>query len=140
MVERINRPEKSEDDLTKKPLPPLPIERHAKIPQEKKGRWKESISTAEAAEIIAQMEKQQNEINLKMDEIFEKTGWTPRHLKKFLNDPSNFDDKEWEFIKSERKRLYEAFNLKEGLLEEDPKLKPKKAKSAGNRRNWIPMK
>lgn len=114
-------------------------------------------------EMMDNVYRMQGELERKLEQVYEVTGWTPEYLSSYLSNPNNFNDKDWEWMNQERKALKEKFqpNL-EGVPDfvlKKLSFGPKKAdskgsvnkkkskgdekiqkKTAGFRRNWIPMK
>lgn len=116
-------------------------------------------------EMMDNVHRMQAELEKKLDQVYEVTGWTPEYLSSYLSNPNNFNEKDWEWMNQERKALREKFqpNL-EGVpdfvlkkLSFVPKKEVKNSKGAGSkkkskgdekihkktagiRRNWIPMK
>jgi hypothetical protein len=92
-----------------------------------------------------------DQIDRKLDELFQKTGWNPRYIKDYLENPNNFSSQEWERVQKERQSL--LTHLYKGLgknVEEIQKIekikarekasKDRKGKTLGARKNWIPMR
>lgn len=91
-----------------------------------------------------------DELNRKLEDIYQKTGWDPHHIKKYLENPNNFSPEQWQLIQSQKKYLLgkvwdklgkEGVNLQKKMLEaEKQKIsKDRKGKALGARRQWIPM-
>lgn len=157
-------------EKTSKPLkdsvpPPLPFAHHIKEgkkekKEEKKDRKKVddtySESMRESLLIIEQIKQKHNEVDLMINEVLEKTGWTPKYLKTFLDNPNNFSNEEWEGVQKQRKELLDSTKTPKELQEQeekrkktplareqthDPKVaKERRSKTVAARRNWLPMR
>lgn len=102
-------------------------------------------------EMMAKMKKMHDELDRKLDEAYQKTGWTHQGIKNYLENPNNFRDFEWDRVQRERKGLLsqiwkslgndasERFQKSEKKKEGDKAAKGRKGKTLGGRRKWIPM-
>lgn len=132
-------------DLRHAELPPLPayVSNESK---EEKTEYKGGKPLSEAQKILKDVEKASETIRRQLDEMYEEMGLTPSSLKTYLEDPSNFDAKDWEFIQKNREELLSEFNIPEKLRATPVEKKStlpiskKKRKSPGHRRGWLPLK
>jgi len=155
----------SDDALKRVPLPPLP----AYATESKTTKREEEIETGtlKASKITAEdvnkmmntFNKIYDEIELKMEEVYQKTGWTADFLKSYVNNANNFSDKQWDRLQGERQSLKK--NFRKGQVEQEEKmaqelkgvmvpmqqLKPdektaqkRRSKTGAARRNWIPIR
>ena len=162
MAQNSNKSEESKfKPLKDAPPPPLPFAHHVKegTKEENRVRGKDDkITISEALAMLAEMKKGYEKMDRLMSQALEATGWTPRYLKNYLDNPSNFPDGEaWAEAQKKRKELNDSLKsaqeLKEeaekakknpqlqGSLPHDPKIaKERRSKTVGQRRNWMPMR
>ena len=103
------------------------------------------------------MYKLHDKIAANVDEILQKTGWTPKYLESYLSNPNNFNSVQWEALNKERKSLMDSIKTPADLKKDeeerkkrpqtqmntpdDPSLaKERRKKSMGARRNWMPIR
>jgi hypothetical protein len=100
--------------------------------------------------MLEKMRGLHDELERKLEDAFQKTGWNPSHIKKYLENPNNFNSHEWERVQRERKAMLNSIWKKLGKnveqVQKDEKIKAgekaykdRKGKTLGSRRNWIPM-
>lgn len=91
-----------------------------------------------------------DELNRKLEELYQKAGWDPANIKDYLNNPSNFSQDQWQLIQSQKKQLLnkiwgnigkEGLDLQQKMLEagQQKTTKSRKSKGGGARRQWIQM-
>lgn len=136
----------------KKPTPSPASKKPLKTPPSpsNKGDVKGDVSDPEIVQMIEKMKKIHDEIEVKLEETYQKAGLNSRSIKAFLDNPNNFKPKEWERVQSERKSLLSQIwtNLGKAIHSQDiqaPKgiekaEKERKGKLLGARRNWISMR
>src|SRR4051812_46676827 len=98
--------------------------------------------------MLTKMQRMHDELELKLDQIYQNSGIDPGAVKNYLNNPNNFNSREWERIQSQRETMWSRMGLKSSVDEEkfkkqqelDKVSKERKSKSLGARRNWIPMR
>jgi hypothetical protein len=137
--------------------PPLPFAHHIK---EGKKAVKENHKDEEADEsmqMIQHMREMHDEIDRMINELLEKTGWTPKYLELYLRNPDNFVTADWENLQAQRKELMDSIKTPKDLREEeerekkgpikrdniahDPQIaKERRSKTVAARRNWLPMR
>jgi hypothetical protein len=95
-----------------------------------------------------QMFKMQDEIEGKLNEMYEKGGLTRDQIKNYIDNPDNFPPDLWSKIQKQRLELENKVRV---VLKKKPKqsasssqqkvstAKERKAKTLGARKNWIPM-
>ncbi len=102
----------------------------------------------QAAKYLEKLKIMKEEFTAKLDAVFEKGGISPQMLDKFLDNPHNFSEKQWQFIQEQRelykKKLIALVGKKE-LEQHEKKLKKKVStersrKTLGGRKKWIPMR
>ena len=136
------------------PMPPLPFAHQIK--QAETGK-KDELSLVEMLKKIDDMYKLHDKIAANVDEILQKTGWTPKYLESYLSNPNNFNSVQWEALNKERKSLMDSIKTPADLKKDeeerkkrpqtqmntpdDPSLaKERRKKSMGARRNWMPIR
>ncbi len=147
------------------PPPPLPFAQHIKegTKEEKRVKGKDDdVTVDEALKIVAEMKKAYEKIDRLISQALEATGWTPKYLKEFLDNPANFPNADaWREMQNKRKELSNSVKSPKELQEEeelakkeakknpllrdhmphDPKVaKERRSKTVGQRRNWLPMR
>ena len=154
----------SEEHLKQAPLPPLPFKllkkNEEKNPRElERMRHKEGVLTVqEAAKLIEDLEEKGDKFKQKLDEMFRQRGITPEYLQMYLNNPTNFNSQEWEYLQKQRQSLVESLHLPIGLRTAEgakstpadshkaakgpaEKAKERRSKAgAAQRRGWLPMR
>jgi hypothetical protein len=115
-------------------------------PVEKKGDEAKNIDP-EIKSDINRFHELHDKLQSKLDKLYKETGITHKDIQRYLDDPSNYDEGEWEYFQQRRK----LFN--EGLMTKlDPnlvkttarKLKKKSGKklrgrAIGRKRKWLDM-
>lgn len=122
-------PEQASPDPLEEPPPPL--------------SKKDEIN--EALDKITQMH---DELKRKLEETYEKSGWSIQEIQSYLENPSNFDTAEWEMVQQERKYLSEQVwswvgndaKLRAKKKEKTKEEQARKGKMLGARKNWMPMR
>lgn len=152
MIQNPDQSKKNSDtnDLKNYPLPPLPFARHIKETPQKKGvKASSHLTLDEAFEMTQNMRKMQAELERKLDELYEKTGWTPNYIKTFLDNPGNFNTSQKDTILKTRESLMNSLHLSKTTQEELKKRfsargtkssKVRRSKGGKDRHNWISMK
>lgn len=154
MVEAPNR--KGEKSLKDAPMPPLPFAHQ--IVQGGSAEPAKAVKTlTEALQRTKEMRKVVDDIQDRLEEIYRLTGWSPKAVEAYINNPNNFTPSDWEKISKQRKEVIasimtaqEAQKLEEKILTSSAKLqklptdsnlaKERRKKGAGMRRNWLPMR
>lgn len=150
--------------LKDSPPPPLPFAHQIKtgkdqVQAEKKEEKEEALlgTLDESTRMILQMKKMHDEIERMMNEILDKTGWSPNYLKKYLADSGNFSKMEWEEIQKQRSEFMDSIEMPKDWAKQaaggkkepfsrdkgasDTSIaKERRGKVAGARRKWIPMR
>jgi len=127
---------------------------------ESKGAHKETI------EMLTKMKRMHREIELKLDESYEKLGMSPQAIKNFLENPNNFTNEEWENLQTQRQGILKKLESELGVLfnpssfsslksDSNPEIisprrdsfgnlekteRQRKSKTRGARHNWIPVR
>lgn len=111
----------------------------------------DSIKTKDIDQMIAKLRQIHDEIDKKLDAIYQKTGLTPSYIRNYLSNPNNFSPIEWTIIQKDRQtrlsalmgatKVEEMMN-KPRLSEQEieKKARDRRGKMVGGRKNWIPMK
>jgi hypothetical protein len=104
----------------------------------------------DALNMIGYYKKKHDEITRQLNEVYQQTGVTQSYIESFLNNPSNFETKEWERIQRQRQALMKSFGLGaeiQQIKKEKKHAKPaestrmkERRKTVGARRKWIPMR
>lgn len=162
MSEKKN-PDKSADrSLRDSPPPPLPFAHHIK--QNSKSEEGVNISSEGritidgALKMLDEMKKLHDEIDKLLQEALKASGLTPEYISTYLENPSNFNGaEEWNSVQRQIKELNDSMKTPKQLQNEaeegkktssfhgeqshDPKIaKERRIKTAGQRRNWLPMR
>jgi hypothetical protein len=161
MVQKSNKSEKSASKSLKDfSLPPLPFAHQIKGEENKEKKVKEVkdddvVTLSTALKMIEEMKAAQDKIDHMLSEIYQLTGWTPKYLKSYLENPNNFSKEEWQNIQKQRKEFTDLIKTpKELETEKKTKkdfinqesssqsqiVKERRTKTAGARRKWLPMR
>jgi hypothetical protein len=159
MIPKDDKFEKaSPKPLKNAPPPPLPFAHHIKEGKKvAKEKHKDAESDDESMQMIQHMKEMHDEIDRMINELLEKTGWTPKYLELYLRNPNNFSASDWENLQAQRKELMDSIKTPKDLREEeerakkgpikrdntahDPQIaKERRSKTVGARRNWLPMR
>lgn len=100
--------------------------------------------------MLNKMYRMQDNIQLKLNEIYDSSGVSSKQITNFLNNPSNFPPDVWQKIQQQRDTLEKKIGdvlksyvkkPKSGYIsgKSDGVSKERKSKTLGARRNWIPM-
>jgi hypothetical protein len=92
-----------------------------------------------------------DEIDKKLEDAYQKTGWTAAQIKRYLEDSSHFTPQQWDILQKQRKILLNDIwhRLGKNPVQMETKLKKeketkstkeRKTKTIGARRNWIPLR
>jgi hypothetical protein len=101
--------------------------------------------------VITRMREIHDDIEKKLDVIYQKSGLTPKYIKDYLNNPNNFNPQEWEKIQQDRQALFSSLTggtrveemenkTKTTEKELDKEAKDRRGKMIGSRKNWIPIR
>lgn len=146
--------------LKESPPPPLPFAKYIKEEKKEGGKGKKETVQAsidESMQMLKHMKEMHEEINGMMNVVLEKTGWSPKYLKTYLQNTSNFNDADWESLQQQRQELMNSIKTPKDLRDEevrakkaptlrenaphDPKIaKERRSKTVGARRKWLPMR
>ncbi len=82
-----------------------------------------------------------------LENLYSKSGLTPKQISDFLDNPKNFSGAQWELIQKERekynKKIYKAAGKEVAEKEEKKQQKKKSGKQRkkflGKRRGWLQM-
>jgi hypothetical protein len=111
-----------------------------------------SIKLKDVDDIVGRLHEMHDDIEKKLDLIYQKTGLTPKYIKDYLANPNNFNTTEWERVQKERQALLGslmgAIKIDEtpeekadnAQKESDKSNKERRGKMIGTRKNWIPMR
>jgi hypothetical protein len=106
-----------------------------------------SSEDIEIRQMIEKMRKMHDDIEVKLDEVYQKSGLNAQKVKDFLENPNNFQTEEWGRVQEKRKKLLTQIGidskqiLSQSAQEQAEKAgKDRKTKMLGARRNWIPMR
>ena len=108
-------------------------------------------SSERTKEMIEKIKKGREKIEQMLNEFFQKANLTPEKLKEYMENPANFNDREWEVVQKQRSVLekqLKIFKRGGGVQTEEQleakelaqKAKKTRAKLRGGRQNWIQMK
>lgn len=109
---------------------------------------KEPVLDPETEKIFEQMFKMRDELQNRLGDFYEKTGFSASEVEKFFNNPNNFTQEKWAKIQRDRseleKKIYNVLGVEVKLqkqkVEKEQTSKERKAKSLGMRKNWIPIR
>lgn len=146
---------KTKKNVPSKSAPPKPLPKKMETPQP------ENISVSsekllnlhrdpEINEMLNKIYNMQDDIQTKLNEIYEKNAISPRQVKKYLNNPRNFPPDVWQKIQLQRDTLERKIGdilqsyvkpQKKGHLTGMPSgtSKERRIKTLGSRKKWIPM-
>lgn len=114
----------------------------------------DEIRRNEIQDMIKKMKEINSDIDKKLDEIFQKTGWDMRTIKRHLDNPDNYSKGQWERLQEKRKTQYNKLWEDLGKMgispeekfvqnqkkEEEKIARGRKGKTLGARKNWIPVR
>ncbi|CUI15714.1 conserved hypothetical protein [Candidatus Protochlamydia naegleriophila] len=113
----------------------------------------ETMTLKDVERMISNVRQLHDEIDRKLDEIYQKSGWSPKYIETFLDNPNNFTREEWERVQLERQNFLNSLKTEKELAmapatktksqqdrETLQSTKERRGKTIGARRNWIPMK
>lgn len=113
----------------------------------------ETMTLKDVELMISRVRQLHDEIDRKLDEIYQKSGWSPKYIETFLDNPNNFTREEWEKVQLERQNFLDSLKTEKELAmapaaktksqkdrETSQSTKERRGKTIGARRNWIPMK
>lgn len=111
-----------------------------------------SIKLKDVDQVIVRVREMHDEIEKKLEAIYQKTGLTPKYVRDYLANPNNFNSFEWDRIQKNRQELLGSL-LGSTKVEETQEQKAKSAEKAtekstkerrgkmvGTRKNWIPIR
>lgn len=106
------------------------------------------ISDEQVASLFEKAKKMRQEIDQKLQEVYDKTGMTRKEVENYMSNPKNFTVQEWQNIQIGRKdwegRLYgilgQEYKEKRAKIVQDQSSKERKGKTLGARKNWIPVR
>ena len=103
----------------------------------------------EVNEMLNKMYLMKEEIQVRLNEVYDKTGISSSQIKNFLNNPNNFPPELWQKIEGQREILEKKINAVLKIYGNKPKgtlskissqeSRLRKSKTLGARKNWIPM-
>lgn len=107
-----------------------------------------SRSDEEIREIFSEMYKKHEELNIKIDKIYQLSGKDPKEVDEYFNDPTHFKPSEWERMQARKEEVEASIT---GLSKSDIKKrkvkkhvskmsKDRKGKTLGARKNWLSMR
>lgn len=127
-------------------MAPLPPYAQEKSPVEESLN-KKNMTVTEVMKMIEKYRKMHDQLDRQLDEVYQKSGFTPRQIQDYLANPNNFNEQEWERIQKKRQEFEKSFNVKkEGglakplLNQQFKETKPRRTKNVGVRRNWIEVR
>ncbi|SPJ31566.1 hypothetical protein [Candidatus Protochlamydia amoebophila] len=109
----------------------------------------DKMTLSDVENMISKVKILHDEIDRKLDDIFQKSGWTSKQIKTYLDNPNNFTVDEWEKVQRDRQKLMntlktgkdlQAASISNAKTEQNSKLtRERRGKTIGARRNWISM-
>ncbi|WP_213105461.1 hypothetical protein [Candidatus Protochlamydia amoebophila] len=109
----------------------------------------DKMTLSDVENMISKVKILHDEIDRKLDDIFQKSGWTSKQIKTYLDNPNNFTVDEWEKVQRDRQKLMntlktgkdlQAASISSVQTEQNSKLtRERRGKTIGARRNWISM-
>jgi len=101
----------------------------------------------ELEEMLSRLRQMDEDLKGKVSRICEITGMTRKEVNRYIENPDNFTNFEWEEVQKEKKvleeRIYAAIGIKaKKTLEKQKKkkiTKERRGKTLGGRKGWIPM-
>lgn len=133
-------------DYEKEKMPHGKMSRHSEEKQQKK-----MGVDPELENLFSRGKSMRQEITKKLEVLHDKLGMNANEIKNYLENPENFDSKEWELLQRDREKLGQQLLLRTGIpnkkekqakevIKEDANLsKSRKGKTLGSRRKWLPM-
>jgi hypothetical protein len=125
---------------TPPPAPPPPEE--SKDNMQPKGKLDPQVS-----KMLEEIFEMQQDLQKKIDKIFEKTGMSKLEIERFLKNPRNYPPGKWEKILHKKQLLEEQINQvlrinKKEKAEQDAAKtsKDRKSKFLAGRKKWIPIR
>lgn len=102
----------------------------------------------DAYKVLSNMKKMHEELNLKIDRLFQMSGKDPREVRDYFNNPKNFPAHEWKRIQERKEELEiyirslskEELKKKKTKQEVSKMSKERKGKTLGARKKWLPMR
>ena len=124
--------------------PPKPLSKREVTEETKKRLFKDP----QIKEWIERIETLHQEIESKTNQLIEKGGQSPLSIKRYLDDPKNFTQKDWQLIQVQRDTMDKDFGRsidplfpKQRKEKENKTLsKERKGKSLGSRKRWLDMR
>lgn len=106
------------------------------------------LASPEYKEMFNKMAKMHDDLEKKLDVVFQESGWSIQKIKQFLENPNNFNKFEWARVQQERehwnKQIWNAVGEsgeQRAISQEKKKaVEAKKGKLLGARKNWIPIR
>ncbi|MCE2982513.1 MAG: hypothetical protein LW832_02990 [Parachlamydia sp.] len=108
------------------------------------------MTVTDVQNMIGKAKQLHDEIDRHLDDLFQKSGWSIKQIRTYLDNPNNFSSADWEKIQGERKRLLNSLKTDKEMAEapnedlkppsSEPQSKERRSKMIGARRNWIPMR
>lgn len=106
------------------------------------------LTDEQIAEMFERARRMKEEIESKLQEVYDKTGMTRKQVQNYMQNPKNFTVQEWQNIQIGRQdwegRLYnligQEYKAKREKVVQDQNSKERKGKTLGARKNWIPMR
>ncbi|WP_068467681.1 hypothetical protein [Candidatus Protochlamydia phocaeensis] len=113
-----------------------------------------TMTLKDVADMLVQVRRMHDELDRKLDEVYQKSGWSPKYIKDYLDNPNNFTAKQWGRLEEQRRALMNTLKTEEEKVEEAKKAKEpvtppadsskmgkeRRGKMLGARRNWISMR
>jgi hypothetical protein len=134
---------------TKKMAPPPPYAQD-KLPTEQEEALNlDNITVTGVLRMIEKYRKMHDKVERQLDEVYQKTGFTPTQIKDYLSNPNNFNKNEWERIQKKHLEFENSFNIKKDenslirsmSTHEKKESKPShRSKNGRGRKNWIEVR
>lgn len=139
------------DPHTSKPFKPkIPRSREEIVhsPSSNEEMSKISQHDVDTNKLLEKIFLMRQELEEKLNDIYEKTGIPRDEIERFINNPKNFSGAEWENIAKEKKQLedqlYAILKLEKRHPTKkevsDQASKDRKGKVLGGRKKWIPIR
>lgn len=108
----------------------------------------DSSTKTEIDAMMNKIRQMHDDIERKLDDVYQKTGMDPKKIKTLLDNPNNFNPRQWEAVQEQRKNYASQISPPGVEGAESPSqestenltVKERKSKTIGSRRKWIPMR
>ena len=103
------------------------------------------LTREELEKLIQDVYQQHDQCERQLDELYQKSGFSPHTINQFLGNPQNLTDAQRKVLEERRDRLKRELGFKKGKevkknsQEDDDTTAKRKGKTLGGRKGWISM-